>query len=102
MLEPGGELDLAEEPVGAEGRGQLWVEHLERDRPVVAQVVREVNHGHAPRPSSRSIGVAVGERRFQSCARYRRSRSRLRQLPESRVLSQWINAGSNRSHPAET
>ena len=31
MLEPGGELDLALEPLGAEGDGELGKEHLERD-----------------------------------------------------------------------
>jgi len=31
MLEPGGELDLAEEPLGSEYGGELGVENLEGD-----------------------------------------------------------------------
>ena len=38
MLQPGGEADLALEALGAERGGQLGVEHLERDRPVVPEV----------------------------------------------------------------
>ena len=47
MLEPGGEPDLAQEPLGAERGGELGVQHLERDRPVVPEVLREVDRGHA-------------------------------------------------------
>ena len=47
MLQPGGELDLALEPLGAERGGELGVEHLERDRPVVPQVLGQVDRGHA-------------------------------------------------------
>ena len=46
MLEPGGEPDLPEEPVGTDRRGQRRVQHLERDRAVVPEVPREVHHGH--------------------------------------------------------
>ena len=38
MLQIGGELDLGEEPLGAEHRGELGVQHLERDVAVVPQV----------------------------------------------------------------
>ena len=48
MLEPRDELDLALEPLRAQGIGQLRMEHFERDRPVVAQVPGEVDRGHAP------------------------------------------------------
>ena len=47
MLEPGGELDLAEEAVGAEGGCQLGVENFQRDWPVVLHVLDEVDRGHA-------------------------------------------------------
>jgi hypothetical protein len=47
VLEPGGEPDLALEAVGAEGGGELGVEHLERDRPVVLEIVGEEDRGHA-------------------------------------------------------
>jgi hypothetical protein len=47
MLQPGGELDLAEETIGAEGLGQLGMEHLECHWTVVAEVVREVHDCHS-------------------------------------------------------
>ena len=47
MLQPGGEPDLALEPLGPEGGGELGVEHLERDRAVVPEVLGEVDRGHA-------------------------------------------------------
>ena len=63
MLQPGGELDLALEALGAERGGQLGVEHLERDRPVVAEVVGEVDRGHAAAPELALDAVAVGQGR---------------------------------------
>ena len=36
-----------EEPLGAERGGQLRAQHLEGDRPVVPEVVGEVDRGHA-------------------------------------------------------
>ena len=47
MLQPGGELDLAQEALRAERGGELGVEHLERDRAVVLEVVGEIDGGHA-------------------------------------------------------
>jgi hypothetical protein len=35
VLQAGGDGDLAQEALGAERLGQLGMEHLERDRPVV-------------------------------------------------------------------
>ena len=48
MLEARGQADLALEPLGAEGGGDLGVEDLEGDGPVVAQVTGEPDRGHAP------------------------------------------------------
>ena len=59
VLEPGGELDLALEALGAERGGQLGMEDLERDRPVVLQVVGEIDRGHAPAPELALERVAV-------------------------------------------
>ena len=39
--------DLADEALGAEGRGELGAEHLDGDLAVVLQVVGEVDGGHA-------------------------------------------------------
>ena len=47
MLKSGGELGLAKEPLRTKGSGQLRSEHLERDRSVMAKVVREVDGRHA-------------------------------------------------------
>ena len=47
MLEPRGELDFPLKPLGAEHGGELRMEHLERDRAVVAEVPGEVHRGHA-------------------------------------------------------
>jgi hypothetical protein len=46
MLQAGGELDLAKEPLGAKGLSQLRAKHLECHGAVVAEVVRQIHHGH--------------------------------------------------------
>ena len=50
MLQPRGEPDLALEPLGTEGGGELGMQHLERDRPVVPEVPGEEDRGHPPAP----------------------------------------------------
>ena len=60
MLEPGSELDLALEALGAERPGQVGMEHLERDGAVVPEVVGEVDRGHAPAPELTLEHVPVG------------------------------------------
>ncbi len=62
MLEPGGEADLPLEPLGPHGGGELGVEDLEGDGPVVAEIPREIHGGHAAPPELALDGVAVGER----------------------------------------
>ena len=47
MGEPGGDADLAEEALGAHRGGELRVDHLEGDGPVVPEVVGEVDGGGA-------------------------------------------------------
>ena len=61
MIEPRGELDLAKEAVRARGASQIGMQDLERDRPVVSQVLREVNRRHAAAAELALDGVAVGE-----------------------------------------
>jgi hypothetical protein len=46
VVEPRGNLDLAQKTVGAERGGQLGVEDLERNLAIVLQIVGEVNRGH--------------------------------------------------------
>jgi hypothetical protein len=48
MLQPGGQPDLPLEPLGAQRRGQLGQEDFQRDRPVVPEVLGQVDRGHAP------------------------------------------------------
>ena len=47
MLQPGGELDLALEPLGAQRGRQLGVEHLQGDGSLVPKVLGQVDGGHA-------------------------------------------------------
>ena len=54
-------LDLAQEALRAERGGELGVEHLERDRPVVLEIVGEVDRGHAAAPELALERVAVGQ-----------------------------------------
>ena len=74
MLEPGGEPDLALEALGAERGGELGMEHLERDRAVVPEVLGEVDRGHAPAAELALERVAVPQR-FTKC------RDRIRHQP---------------------
>jgi len=62
MLEPGGEVDLAEEPLAAEPGGDLGVEHLESDGAIVLEVLGQVDRGHATGTEIALDPVAVGER----------------------------------------
>ena len=54
-------LDLALEALGAERGGELGQEDLEGDRAVVAEVVRQVDDGHAAAAELALERVAVGE-----------------------------------------
>ena len=68
MLQPGGELDLALEALGAERGGELGMQHLERDRAVVLEVLGEVDRGHAAAAELALEAVAIGEGRLQGGA----------------------------------
>ena len=50
MLQAGGDANLAEESLGAEDGAELGIEDLERDAPVVLDVARQVDGGHAAAP----------------------------------------------------
>ena len=47
VVEPRGDLDLGQEPLGAEHRAELGAEHLEGDLAIVLEVGGEVDGGHA-------------------------------------------------------
>ena len=57
----GGGADLPQEALGAERGGELRVQDLQRDRPVVLEVVGEVDRGHPPAPELALDRVAVGQ-----------------------------------------
>src|SRR5512144_3331393 len=62
MIEVREDVDLAQEPLGAECRGQLAAEYLHRDAPVVAQVPRQVHGRHRPVPHRALDVVPASER----------------------------------------
>ena len=76
VLEAGGDGDLAQEALGAERLAQLGVEHLERDRPVVLEVVDQVDRGHAA-PAELALDFVavvecVGQARLDASHEYQR------------------------------
>ena len=71
VLQPGGEADLALEALGPEGGGQLGVQHLERDRPVVPEVLGQIDGGHAPAAELALERVAIPQPRAKIRQRIR-------------------------------
>ena len=61
VVEPSGDLDLGEEPLGAEDRPELGAEHLERDLAVVLEVPGQVDRGHAASPELPLDPIAIAE-----------------------------------------
>ena len=66
MLQVGRRLDLGEEPLGAHDGGQLGLEHLERDLPLVPEVFGQVDRGHAALAELALDAVAALEGRVQA------------------------------------
>ncbi|HKW41593.1 MAG TPA: hypothetical protein VJN39_10105 [Gemmatimonadales bacterium] len=58
VIEPGGDRDLAQEPVGADHRRELGSEHLDRHLAVVFHVVGEGDGRHAAAAELALDGVA--------------------------------------------
>ena len=56
-----GDLDLPQEPSGAERGGELGPQHLDRDLAVVLEVLGEIDGGHAALAELALDAVAVGE-----------------------------------------
>ncbi len=61
MLEPGGDPDLAEEPLRPQGGREIGMEHLDRHVPIVFPVVREKDRGHAAATEPPADGVLPAE-----------------------------------------
>src|SRR6185503_17063759 len=72
MLEPGGQANLAQEPVRTESGGELRMENLEGDGPVVPEIARQEDGGHAAAAELMLDRVAAGqggrERRLEIAA----------------------------------
>jgi len=69
MVQPGGDLDLAQEPVGAQRLRQLGPEHLYRHLAVVSQVLGQIHRRHAPLAQLPLEAVAVGQGAGQAIVR---------------------------------
>ena len=61
-----GEVDLGQEPLSAQHRGQLRPQHLEGHIAVVLEVVGEVDRGHPALAQLAVKAVAIGEGGLQS------------------------------------
>ena len=61
MLEPGGELDLAEKASGAQHGGEAGVEDLQGDETVVFEISGQVDRGHTAAAELPLEEVAVAE-----------------------------------------
>ena len=62
MLEIRRRPDLGEKSLRAERRREVGMQHLERDLPVVAYVLGEINGGHSATPELAVNAVAISER----------------------------------------
>ena len=61
MLQRRGELDLLQEPLAADHRAELRVQHLDRHLAPVLQVLGEVDGGHAALAELALEAIALGE-----------------------------------------
>ena len=61
MLQVGRDLDFVQKALRAERRRDLRLEHLERDLPVVPEIVSQVHRGHAALAECSLDMVAVGQ-----------------------------------------
>jgi len=66
MIQPGGEGDLAKEPLGAEGGGQLGPEQLERDGAIVLEIMGTIDRGHPAPPSIQPAARATASEILES------------------------------------
>src|SRR5690242_895970 len=79
MLEASRKLDLALEPLGAQGGSELRVEDLQRDKAVVPEIPSQVDNGHPPAAEFTLDRVAAAR------AALSRGSSSTRQALESRA-----------------
>ena len=101
VLQPGGEADLALEALRPQRGGQLGVEHLERHRPVVPEVVGEVDDGHAPAAELALDRVAIPQSRAEIRQRIRHDVLPSTSFRNRGCFRSGSKVGSIRSHPGE-
>lgn len=75
MLQSGAEPDLVEETLWAERRSQLGSEDLERDRPVVAEIVCQVDRSHSTAAQLALETVGLGQRGLETGQQVGQTRS---------------------------
>ncbi|HEY3934377.1 MAG TPA: hypothetical protein VGL65_07125 [Gemmatimonadales bacterium] len=61
MVESRGDLHFGKKALGAERRGEIRAQDLDRDIAVMLEVVREIDRRHAASPKLAFDGVAVGQ-----------------------------------------
>ncbi len=66
MVEVGGDLDLAEKPLGSQCCSEFGAENFDRHLAVVFEIVGEVDRRHAASTDLFLDGVAVGEGGFET------------------------------------
>src|SRR5258705_277000 len=89
MLKARHEPNLALEALRAEARRHLGMQHLQRDRPIVLQVMGQIDRGHAASPELALERIAVSERVAQSCRHVRQ-----RHLPFCEVSGKSVSRGA--------
>ena len=62
MLQAGGQLDLAKEPLATERLRQIGTQHFDCDFAIVLVVVGEVDRGHPARSELALESIVIGER----------------------------------------
>ena len=59
MLKPRSGADLGQEPLGAESRAEVWMEHLYRDVAIVSDVMGQIHGGHAALSDLAVYAIAI-------------------------------------------
>jgi hypothetical protein len=66
VLKPGGEPDLALEPIRAETGRELRVEHLEGYGSIMPEIVRQIDGRHPPAAKLALEAIPVGQPRLEN------------------------------------
>src|SRR6266850_2309168 len=88
VLQPRGNLNLFQEPLGAQEGSQAWEQHFECDSPVVLLVVGEIDRRHAAASEDVPQRIAVGERGLEFGGN----------LHAMQLRPLWLPRGGRRTH----